>query len=109
MTVRSAEKLAARREGAPAWRRVMEARCFPLAFLLVLATAMRFLLLGHQSLWFDEIVSLKLARQPFVALLRDLARTESTPPLYYVLLWVWVDRSERAQRHCVRSPPVSVY
>ena len=90
MTVRSAQKWGRRREGAPAWQRVMEARYFPVAFLLVLAAATRFLLLGHQSLWFDEIVSLKLARQPFLAMLHDLVRTESTPPLYYVLLWVWV-------------------
>lgn len=50
----------------------------------------RFLFLDRQSLWFDEVVSLTLAKQPFGAMLRELARSESTPPLYYGLLWVWV-------------------
>ena len=62
----------------------------PLAFVVVVAAATRFLLLGHQSLYYREIVSLILAKQPFGAMLHDIARTESTPPLYYVLLWVWV-------------------
>lgn len=61
-----------------------------LAFVVVVAAATRFLLLGHQSLYYREIVSLILAKQPFGAMLHDIARTESTPPLYYVLLWVWV-------------------
>jgi mannosyltransferase len=61
----------------------------PIAFVALLAAMTRFPLLGHQSLWYDEIVSLTLAKQPFGAMLHDIARTESTPPLYYVLLWIW--------------------
>jgi mannosyltransferase len=77
-------------ERGAAWRGFVEDRYLPGGFLLALAIATRFLLLGHQSLWYDEVVSLTLAKQPFGAMLHDLARTESTPPLYYVLLWVWV-------------------
>lgn len=62
----------------------------PLAFLALLAAITRFALLDHQSLWYDEIVSLTLAKQPFGAMLHEIARTESTPPLYYVVLWPWV-------------------
>lgn len=62
----------------------------PFAFVVGVAAVTRFVFLGHQSLWYDEIVSLTLAKQPFGAMLRGIARTESTPPLYYVLLWVWV-------------------
>lgn len=61
-----------------------------MAFVALLASIVRFLLLGHQSLWYDEIVSLTLAKQPFGAMLHAIPRTESTPPLYYVFLWVWV-------------------
>ena len=62
----------------------------PVILLAALAVGARLALLNHQSLWFDEIVSATLAKQPFGAMLHDVARTESTPPLYYVLLWVWV-------------------
>lgn len=61
----------------------------PLAIVAACAAAARFTLLDHQSLWFDEIVSATLAKQPFGAMLHDIARTESTPPLYYTLLWIW--------------------
>ena len=62
----------------------------PVILLAALAVGARVALLNHQSLWFDEIVSATLAKQPFGAMLHDVARTESTPPLYYVLLWGWV-------------------
>jgi mannosyltransferase len=62
----------------------------PFTALVVVAAMVRFALLRHQSLWFDEVVSLTLVKQPFGAMLHDITRTESTPPLYYALLWVWV-------------------
>lgn len=62
----------------------------PVALLAVVAVGARFALIDHQSLWFDEIVSATLSKQPFGAMLHDIARTESTPPTYYVLLWGWV-------------------
>ena len=80
-------KAAAEAPGKPSW--VFE-RYLPLAFVVCVAAATRFLWLGHQSLWYDEIVSLTLEKQPFAAMLHDIARTESTPPLYYVLLWPWL-------------------
>jgi mannosyltransferase len=55
----------------------------------VLAAVARFTLLMHQSLWFDEIVSATLAKQHFGAMLHSITLTESTPPLYYIVLWVW--------------------
>jgi mannosyltransferase len=58
--------------------------------LAALAVGVRFALIDHQSLWFDEIVSTTLAKQPFGAMLHDIAQTESTPPTYYILLWGWV-------------------
>jgi mannosyltransferase len=61
----------------------------PFLLVALLAAATRFVLIDHQSLWFDEIVTATLVKQPFGAMLHDIARTESTPPVYYVLEWVW--------------------
>ena len=88
-----------------AWRRFVDAPSVAVPFLFVLAVATRFVLLDHQSLWFDEIVSLKLANQPFGAMLHDLARSESTPPLYYVLLWGWVRVFGTSADACAPCPP----
>ena len=62
----------------------------PVGGLVALALLVRFVWITHQSLWYDEVVSLTLAKQPFGSMLHDIARTESTPPLYYAVLWVWV-------------------
>lgn len=62
----------------------------PVGGLVLLALLVRFAWITHQSLWYDEIVSLTLVKQPFFSMLHDIARTESTPPVYYVVLWVWV-------------------
>jgi uncharacterized membrane protein len=60
-----------------------------LALLAALAVTTRIALLDHQSLWFDEIVSVTLAKQSLATMLHAIATTESTPPLYYLVLWVW--------------------
>lgn len=60
-----------------------------LVLLVLVAAADRFLLLDHQSLWYDEIVSLMLAKLGLGSMLHEVARTESTPPVYYLVLWVW--------------------
>jgi mannosyltransferase len=62
----------------------------PAILLAAIAAGARLALLDHQSLWFDEVVSATLAKQPFGGMLHDVARAESTPPLYYVVLWGWV-------------------
>ena len=62
----------------------------PVGGLVALALLVRFVWITHQSLWYDEVVSLTFAKQPFGSMLHDVARTESTPPLYYAVLWVWV-------------------
>lgn len=52
--------------------------------------ALRFAGLGAQSFWYDESFTVYLLHQPFGAMLGHLAQTESTPPLYYVVAWLWV-------------------
>ena len=59
------------------------------AALTVLAALLRFRTLNAQSFWFDEAVTVTLVRGSFSSMLRALPDLESTPPLYYVLAWLW--------------------
>ena len=61
-----------------------------LAGLLALAAAVRFAGIGSQSLWLDEVVTAELVRKPFGDMLSTIPHSESTPYLYYVLLWPWI-------------------
>lgn len=56
---------------------------------LLAAFALRLQQLGAESLWYDETVSAYLAGQSLPALVAHTAR-DIHPPLYYVLLHVWV-------------------
>lgn len=59
-----------------------------LLLLLLAAFALRLYRLGAASLWYDETVSLCLARQDLLALTRHTAG-DIHPPLYYYLLHFW--------------------
>jgi mannosyltransferase len=70
----------------PAWR--------PSALQIVLAltaigAALRFGTLTVQSIWLDESATMILVHRSFGGMLSHLASSESAPPLYYVLAWVW--------------------
>ena len=58
--------------------------------LAALAAALRFSRLGHQGFWFDEGYSALLVHQRPSEMLHLLRHSESTPPLYYCVAWVWV-------------------
>ena len=60
-----------------------------LAALTVLAAILRFSTLDLQSFWFDEAVTVGLVRSSFGHMLSNIGGSESTPPLYYVIAWVW--------------------
>lgn len=63
-------------------------RWWPLAALIVLAAALRLSTLGLQSFWYDEAFTpLRVLHPSLWATLRGVARTENTPPLWYVLVW----------------------
>jgi hypothetical protein len=66
-------------------------RRLPLALGAVVAVAavIRFATLDVQSFWQDEAVTVGLLRLGFVDMLRAIPDSESTPPLYYALAWVW--------------------
>jgi len=71
------------------------------AVLAVLAIALPLLLIRHLSLWFDELFSVYFAAQGPDYLLHEGWALETTPPLYYLFLWVWTElfgRGEAAVR-----------
>ena len=60
-----------------------------LVALIAAAAALRFTRIGHQSFWLDESYTVDLVQRPFGDMLSGVASDESTPPLYYVLAWLW--------------------
>jgi mannosyltransferase len=60
-----------------------------LAALTVLAAILRFSTLSVQSYWFDEAVTVGLVKSSLGHMLSSIGGSESTPPLYYVLAWLW--------------------
>jgi uncharacterized membrane protein len=60
-----------------------------LSLVTVLAGVLRFARIAHQGFWFDEANTALLMHYSPGEMLRQLARTEETPPLYYCLAWIW--------------------
>lgn len=61
-----------------------------LAAVITLAAALRFAAIGDKSLWFDEAFSVHVANRPIAQVLAFVRHGETHPPLYYLLLSVWV-------------------
>jgi len=59
------------------------------AGLTLLAAVLRFARIGHQGFWFDEANTALLVHFSPGKMLGLLPQTESTPPLYYCIAWVW--------------------
>jgi mannosyltransferase len=57
--------------------------------LTLLAAVIRLPTLATQSFWLDEGYTERLVRMSLTGMLHAIPRTESTPPLYYALAWVW--------------------
>jgi 4-amino-4-deoxy-L-arabinose transferase-like glycosyltransferase len=45
---------------------------------------LRFVTLGHQSLWYDEALTWQIVVKPFGDMVQAVVDTENTPPLFYV-------------------------
>jgi hypothetical protein len=61
---------------------------WPLIALTLLATLLRLVTLGSQSLWYDEAFTpVHVFRAGLGATLHNVVHTENTPPLWYVLEW----------------------
>jgi mannosyltransferase len=57
--------------------------------LTALAVVVRFVGIGHQGFWFDEANTSLLVHFSPGKMLGLIPQTESTPPLYYCIAWVW--------------------
>jgi mannosyltransferase len=57
--------------------------------LTLAGAALRFATLDLQSFWYDEAVSVGLVRHDLFGMLDRIPGSESTPPLYYVVAWLW--------------------
>jgi mannosyltransferase len=74
---------------APSRARTPERLAPALIALTVLAAVVRFSTLSVQSYWLDEAVTIDLLHHSFGGMLSAIPDSESTPPLYYVVAWVW--------------------
>jgi uncharacterized membrane protein len=86
--VRSATEFAPRpdaRSGVPARDR----SAWILGFVIVLGALIHFSTIGEQSFWYDEAVTRGIVAHGLGHLFAAVPKTESTPPLYYVLVWLW--------------------
>jgi mannosyltransferase len=57
--------------------------------LVIVAAAIRFVTISSQSFWTDEALTGYETSLPFGAMIHVVMRVETTPPLYFVLIWVW--------------------
>src|SRR3954451_14526188 len=60
-----------------------------LAAITLLAAVIRFAVMGIPSFWLDEGFTVLILKGSFSHALETIPKTESTPPLYYVLGWAW--------------------
>lgn len=60
-----------------------------LAAILLLAAILRLHGLAHQSLWYDEALTVIHIRKPLLQMLASARLLENMPPLYFSLMWVW--------------------
>jgi mannosyltransferase len=58
--------------------------------IVALGAFLRFYHIGNKSLWIDEAFSLWMGRQPVGQMLDWLVRIDQHPPLYYLLLHLWM-------------------
>ena len=69
-----------------------------LAAIVVLGAGLRFHAIGAKSVWLDETAALELAGRPLLDLVRECARRDTHPPLYYTLLHGWLSGSDGLAR-----------
>lgn len=74
-----------------------------LAGLTALGALLRFAALGEQSYWGDEGATVALIRASFGDMLDRLPDSESTPPLYYAIAWVWTRALGSSEEWGLRS------
>jgi mannosyltransferase len=71
------------------WVRAVSVEAWILGALVAVAAAIRIVTLDNQSLWADEALTAYDVSLPFGGMLHTIAHYETTPPLYFVLMWGW--------------------
>ncbi len=75
-----------------------------LGAITALAAVLRAVFVGDQSLGYEEVFSAQIVTQStFAAVWHAVKATESTPPLYYVLSWLWVKLSASHSETSLRT------
>jgi hypothetical protein len=59
--------------------------------IVAVAAVARFAGLDEQSFWYDEAVTVGLLEMDFGDMLDRIPESESTPPLYYAVAWLWAN------------------
>ncbi|MDQ6606062.1 MAG: glycosyltransferase family 39 protein [Actinomycetota bacterium] len=62
---------------------------WPLLALVAMATVIRILTINDQSIATDEALTTYEASLPFGAMLHTVIHIETTPPLYFLVIWGW--------------------
>ncbi|HEV3128003.1 MAG TPA: glycosyltransferase family 39 protein [Solirubrobacteraceae bacterium] len=60
-----------------------------LAGITLLGAILRFATISSQSYWLDEAATVHLAHLPLGQLLHQVRVSETTPPLYFIVAWLW--------------------
>lgn len=81
--------LAIRRTNLASRAREIPAHAWILGAVIAVGAALRFATIASQSYWFDEATTVGELHRSFGGMLHAVATNESTPPLYYVVAWVW--------------------
>lgn len=72
------------------WRaEMMASEVWILAALIAIGAALRFGTIASQSYWLDEATTVHEMSLSFGALLHQVHVNETTPPLYFILAWLW--------------------
>jgi mannosyltransferase len=77
--------------GAPAASRSSSGTLLSVGAVTLLAAIVRIPTLGLQSYDFDESYTLRVVGGSFAHMLHGVASSESSPPAYYLLAWLWRD------------------
>jgi mannosyltransferase len=88
----SASDGVAERMGWPSVRatvRTLSLEKWLLLAVIAVAAAIRIVLIDTQSFWSDEALTSYEVRLRFGAMLGTVVHVETTPPLYFVVAWIW--------------------
>jgi uncharacterized membrane protein len=73
----------------PAAPRTYRLQAIGLVAIIALGALLRFMTIAHQSYWVDEATTVHEVQLSLGALLHQVHVNETTPPLYFLLAWVW--------------------